>query len=92
MKFPNHEENSFLAWSELFPHNTTVGSLIKNDMVLHRSKPKDVESLKKMDHLYSHMLISLAEINANAEMFGGTDSDSFKIKFKNLEKIMKKLL
>ena len=61
-------------------------------MVIHRSKPKDVDIIKELPNLWTHLMVSLAELNANSEMFGGKESESYKIKYKNYEKLVKRLL
>lgn len=52
---------------------------------------KKYEELKEMEltvtDICTHLVVALAELYANAELFGGIESDSFKIKFKRLEKL-----
>jgi hypothetical protein len=38
------------------------------------------------------LLTGLCELHSNAQMFGGIDSTSFKIKFKQLERLGKKVI
>jgi hypothetical protein len=64
---------------------------MRMDMEFHTRRGDDVVELWK--HPLSHMLYltAWAELYANAEMFGGTSSDSFKIKRKRLIQAGKKM-
>ena len=85
--YPKHEEYSCNYWLEHFPEKTEVSWLILNDMFFHTCSSKELEDteLSKKD-LFTLLLTSLAEIHANAELFGGIDSTSFKIKFKQINR------
>ena len=85
--YPSHEESSCNYWLEHFPEETTISWLILNDMFFHTCSAKDLEktSLSEQD-LFTLLITALAEIHANAELFGGIDSTSFKIKYKQLER------
>lgn len=91
--FPNHAEISAKVYSEYFPEQTEVIELIANDMLLHTSKYDEVMSKGlSAKTLITLLLVSFAEIHANAELFGGIESTSFKIKYKHLDKLGKKLI
>lgn len=91
--FPNHAGISKEKFLEVFPNDEIVAELISLDMIMHTEKYAEIMdrklSLKTLLTLY---IVSLGEINANAELFNGYESDSFKIKLKHLDKLGKKLL
>ena len=79
--FPKHEEISYHVAKKL-KFSDTVCELIRLDMVCHRTDGF-------ADHLEnpllpSLLLTALAEVYANSEMFGGCETDSFKIKHKRI--------
>lgn len=58
--------------------------LIKNDMIFHSGSICEVEEYcKNKLHIHSYVT-AWAELFANAELFGGQSSTSFKIKRKRL--------
>lgn len=86
--FPNHAEVSKQVWQSI-SDNQIVADLIGDDMIIHTASAIEIdEYLKKWDIKYAITLLltSLAEIHANASMFGGIESISFKMKFKQVEK------
>ncbi|BAV39355.1 hypothetical protein BPT24_235 [Tenacibaculum phage pT24] len=83
--FPNHAQVSYDTWKKL-NGDPFVGNLILNDMKMHTMKASDIEDFMKIEGYLILMVTSVAELYANAEMFGGYESTSFKIKFKQLEK------
>ncbi len=64
-----------------------IGELIGDDMLCHITKPKDFETLLDNPKIEILLCAALAEMHSNAKMFGGFDSDSFKIKLKNYDKL-----
>lgn len=89
--FPNHADvskNTFLKYS----HNHFIADLIGKDMFCHITKPKDYKTLLNEPCIEILLLAGIASIHANAGMFGGFESDSFKIKFKNLDHLGKRIL
>lgn len=89
--FPNHatvSKYTFLKHSS----NTFIADLIGKDMLCHLTKAKDFENLLDEEHIEILLFSALAELHSNALMFGGFQSDSFKIKFKNLEKLGQRIL
>lgn len=90
--FPNHAEYSFQKYLELFPNEKEVAELIRNDMIIHTLKDVGVENFSKNKNCTTHLVVGLAEIYANSKMFGGFESESFKIKFKQLERRGKAIL
>lgn len=89
--FPNHAEISKNIWSQLYPDDTLVSELISLDMVMHTCKNDVLDTLSKQ--ISCTLIISaLSELHSNANMFGGIESVSFKIKYKALEKRIKFLI
>jgi len=97
--FPNHEDYSSKVYLEFSNHNDKIliSKLIYHDMDFHILKPSECENylhetkLSKSE-IISLLLTTLSELNSNADMFGGFDSTSFKIKYKNYLKISKKII
>ena len=81
--FPNHAEVSADVFSKLFD-NKKVESLIRQDMDIHLLKSDGVEDFCQNPNAITLLLTGLAEIHSNSQMFGGIDSVSFKIKWKNI--------
>lgn len=92
--FPNHAEVS----KELFLKTTgkeTIANLIGWDMAFHSKTAEEFTDLfqvwTKAD-AYTFAIVGLAEVHANADLFGGIESTSFKIKLKHLCKRAKQTL
>jgi hypothetical protein len=83
--FPNHAEVSSITFSSIF-ENKEVEDLIRHDMDIHLLKSDEVEEFCKNPNAITLLLTGLAEIHSNCQMFGGIDSTSFKIKWKNINK------
>lgn len=83
--FSNHAMMSAALWLS-HGGDSLIGKLIEHDMDMHLLKPADVDAYKHLSLVPALLLTALSEIHANAEMFGGIDSTSFKIKFKQLSK------
>ena len=83
--FPNHAEVSATTFSSIF-ENKEVEDLIRHDMDIHLLKSDEVEEFCKNPNAITLLLTGLAEIHSNCQMFGGIDSTSFKIKWKNINK------
>ena len=93
--FPNHAAHSARVWRDhvapaFSPDiREPVEFLIRNDMNFHVMTAAETQKFIEETHPslgVSLLLTALAEIHANAQMFGGTESTSFKIKWKRLEK------
>lgn len=89
--FPNHAEVSFQIFSQLFD-DPIAADLIRHDMDIHLLKADGVEEFSKSPNAITHLLIGLAEIHSNAQMFGGICSTSFKIKWKSLNQRGKQII
>ena len=89
--FNNHAEISKQTFLK-YCSNQFIADLIGKDMLCHITKPKDYQSIINDEHIEILLCSGLASIHSNAEMFGGFNSDSFKIKFKNLDKLGSRIL
>lgn len=61
-------------------------------MKIHRVRASNFEDFMNTPNLATHIIVGLAEMYSNCSMFGGENSDSFKIKYKNYCKFVKRLL
>jgi len=84
--FIDHAQVSYEVYKKLFPEKTTICELIKMDMVVHTLKDEGVVEFSKNILALSLLLAALSEIHANASMFGGFESTSFKIKWKQIDR------
>lgn len=84
--YPNHAEISAQIWSKL-SDDFHIMELIRDDMLCHTLKPSEANTLAENKNCIALICTALCELHANAEMFGGLESDSFKIKFKRLSKL-----
>lgn len=96
--FPNHAEISSETYKKLNNNKEDIiSTLIKRDMDIHLIKAKDIPSFiggSSIDYkiAISLLLTGLSEIHANAEMFGGIESTSFKIKYKQIDSRGKQII
>lgn len=84
--FPNHAIISAREWL-ISGGSQEVADLIERDMDMHLLRPSQAIEYNRLDLVPALLLTALSEIHANAEMFGGIDSTSFKIKFKSLNRL-----
>jgi hypothetical protein len=90
--FPNHAEASAKAFRAAFSADERTASLIEHDMLCHVARSAELESLAQVPDIATLVLTAWAELHANAErLFGGFESDSFKIKRKRLAKLTKSI-
>ena len=92
--FPNHTQVSFDTFSKI-SYNKVVADLILKDMIFHTIKSDEVEDFVKsnsIETVLTLLVTALCELHSNATMFGGIESTSFKIKFKQLDKRGKQVL
>lgn len=87
--YPNHAQVS----KELFLEaggDPIVAKLIGWDMELHIANADQIKQYLEKEWTIKDsmtlLLAALAEIHSNAKMFGSLDSNSFKIKWKNLDR------
>jgi hypothetical protein len=83
--FPGHAAASERVWREI-GGDEQVARLIGMDMDIHTIKDVDVEAFAARPEAATLMLVGLSEIHANASMFGGVESVSFKMKWKQIDK------
>lgn len=91
--YPNHAQHSSELYEQYFD-NKIAKELILKDLNFHSFKNDQIVEWIKVENkntLASLYLTSWSELLANAIMFGGLDSDSFKIKRKKLIQSGKKL-
>lgn len=86
--FPGHADHSRARWLEC-GGDPRIAHLIKHDMVFHTAKGDDLKAAVALQYSETLILTAWAEIHANASMFGGLHSESFKIKRKRLVKATK---
>lgn len=92
--FPDHAAASERAYRRAFGDKAdeTVAFLIANDMQVHMLKAADIPEFAKQKTAIAQLLAALAEVTSNAGMFGGVDSTSFKIKYKQINQRGKALI
>jgi len=84
--FPNHEDWSWHTWLNELGGDRQVATLMQLDMDIHRLKACELEDFAALPEAVSLILTGLCEVHSNADMFGGIESTSFKIKYKQIEK------
>lgn len=91
-RFPNHEKHSTELYHHIFPDDLQTMSLISKDMMCHTLKGDDSTTFSKDSDAPTLIITAWSELHANAEaLFGGFDTDSFKIKRKALQKVTSKI-
>jgi hypothetical protein len=91
--FPQHEKKSKEVFSYFHQNDNIVSNLIGSDMCLHVETADEILGHQwDIKTAMTLLLTSLAEIHANAQMFGGIESISFKMKWKKLNKRGKMLM
>lgn len=83
--FPNHTEVSYQVWQTVST-NQTVANLIRMDMRIHTMKAFEIDEFIQHPEAITLLIAGLAEIHSNAKMFGGIESESFKIKWNQINK------
>lgn len=89
--FPDHARISEAVW-RVHGGSEQIAEFIARDMDMHTIKPAVAAEYDRMDLAPALLLTALSELHANAEMFGGIESTSFKIKFKALNKVGKNII
>lgn len=93
--FPNHAQESYDTWLQACDEtrdDLVVASLIRDDMLAHTVKGEAIDQFVRQDTASSLLLTALAEIHSNANHLGQLESDNFKIKAKQLDKVGKRLI
>ena len=83
--FPDHANVTAKLWRELTGEHD-VANLMAMDMDIHLLKGDGVTAFAQRPEAATLLLTGLTEVHANAAMFGGIDSTSFKIKHKHLKR------
>lgn len=83
--FPDHAEVSYRTWQSV-SNNQRVANLIRMDMCIHTMKAADIDEFITHPEAITLLLAGLAEVHSNAKMFGGIESESFKIKWSQINK------
>lgn len=84
--YPNHAEVSATVWAKA-GGTLLECELMRKDMVIHTASAADCIHLATDPVAPILLLAALGEIHANAEtVFAGRSSDSFKIKFKQIDR------
>ena len=83
--YPDHATVSYNIWMQLNePNKEIVADLMLHDMDFHIMRGDDLKNLCKSELAPTLYFTAWAELFANAKMFGGIESISFKIKKKKL--------
>lgn len=88
--FPNHAQASYETWLSVGGNENTAW-MILHDMDFHMLKGDDLKQMLSDPRAPTMLMTAWSELHANAQMFGGISSTSFKIKRKQLEKATKAL-
>lgn len=83
--FPDHAEASASLWDDLGGQSDEVW-LMRHDMLLHQGSAEACQAIQGHRLMPGLLFAALAEIHSNAEMFGGVESSSFKMKAKQLDR------
>ena len=92
--FPDHANKSYETYLEYFD-DIRVAELIRDDMMLHTCTSDQLATKLtewSSEHAFSLLVAALCELHSNADMFGGIESTSFKIKWKKLNKRGKQIV
>lgn len=89
--FPDHARVSEQTWLSVGGH-PVAARLMGMDMDIHLLKGDGVEAFAGREEAATLLLAGLAEIHSNASMFGGIESTSFKMKWKNLSRRGKRIV
>ena len=81
--FPGHAAVSARVWVD-GGGSVRAAGLMAQDMDLHVLRAEEAEDFARRPDAALLLLAGVASLHANAADFGGTESDSFKIKFKRL--------
>lgn len=92
MHFPGHADMSALVWLQA-GGTQKEARLMQLDMALHTLRCAELDALSKDPLSPSLLLAAYAELQSNAKsIFGGFDSESYKIKLKALNRRAKTLI
>jgi hypothetical protein len=83
--FPDHARHSHDIWLAA-TQEQEVATLMAMDMDVHLLRGDGTLAFSQRPEAATLLLTGLAEVHANASMFGGIESTSFKIKHKHLKR------
>jgi hypothetical protein len=83
--YPDHADVSSHIWRKL-GGDPLIADLIERDMLCHQLRPAEAHEFASNPNALALLITALCELHANASMFGGLESESFKIKWKRLDK------
>lgn len=83
--FPDHANTSYSIWKSLGQPEIEC-QLMLHDMDIHTLRGDDIPTFCQLPFAATLLITGLAELHSNAVMFGGIESTSFKIKWKNINK------
>lgn len=83
--FPNHAQKSKEIWLEV-GGNIQSAQLMGYDMDIHNLKAEGIKEFALRPEAVTLILTGLSEVHSNSRMFGGFESTSFKIKWKQIDK------
>lgn len=86
--YPNHSQKSYDVYTELYGLDV-YALLIKSDMIFHSATMEEIQQYCRSSLAVHSYATAWAEIFSNAELFGGIESTSFKIKKKKLLRVFK---
>ena len=89
--FPNHAEVSYQIFTQVFD-DPIAAELIRCDMDIHLLKSNGVSDFCRNPYALTLLITGLSEIHSNANIFGGTNSTSFKIKHKSITQRGKQII
>lgn len=89
--FPNHAGVSKAIWLSI-GGSPEVAQLIGMDMDIHLLKGDDLEEFCQRKEAATLLIAGLCEIHSNAQMFGGVESTSFKMKWKHIDRRGKQIV
>ena len=93
--FPEHACKSEQVWLEHSDGSESdrfVGKLIGMDMLAHTVRGEAIDEFVQLPEAPILILTALAEIHSNAAHLNALESDSFKIKLKQIDKLGKRFL
>lgn len=85
-------DNMYCSYGFVDEDSDIIGDLIGMDMLAHTVKGDDLLKFAKDPYAPSLLFTALAEVHSNAEHLGRLDSDGFKIKAKQLDKVAKAII
>lgn len=83
--FPDHPSVSYKTWINA-GGTEQIAKLILWDMRIHTMKADEIDEFVLHPEAITLLIAGLAEVHSNAKMFGGIESESFKIKYNQINR------